>query len=144
MAGTTPNFAFPFPFASDALNGPAAIQSLAAGVDASLKSVKTTADSALAKVTGQLGGLSIQIRHTTIAGGPSWAYTRTYSFDTAFSSPPHVECTLETTAGGTEHILVRPFNITTTGFSCWIYTNDRSIIGDGTSFSFGFVAIGAA
>lgn len=141
MAGTTPNFAFPFPSASDALNGPAAIQSLANGVDTSLKTVKTTADSALSKVTVQLGGLRIVTGAYSLTV-PAGSSSGTISFGVTFSSPPRVFTQISTGAGGSQYCVIRidQDNVTTTGAPLWVFNTGSG----GVPLRMNWLAIGAA
>ena len=141
MAGTTPNFAFPFPSASDALNGPAAIQSLAAGVDTSLKAVKTTADTALSKVAAQLGSLKIATGSYSLTV-PAGSSSGVITFGTTFSSPPRVFTQISTGAGGSQYCLIRidQDNVTTTGAPMWTFNTGSG----GVPLRMNWLAIGAA
>ena len=147
MAGTTKNRRFPFPGQLDADNVPADIQKLAEAVDTDVAAIKTELSATTVGLATALSGMKLLTGSATIAGGPSWSYTRTVEFGATFSSPPMVWVSVPTAAGGSDKVQVRPFNATTTGFTAWIYTVDRSnLVGSSTTISvpIWWLAIGAA
>lgn len=147
MAGATNNRRYPFPGQLDADNVPADIQKLAEAVDADVAAVKTDLAATTAGLATALSGMKLLTGSATIAGGPSWSYTRSVAFGAAFSSPPMVWISIPTSAGGTDKVQIRPTNITTTGFVAWIYTVDHSNLVNGTtnlSVPIWWLAIGSA
>lgn len=146
MASTTTNFQIPFPGQGDAANVPADLQAMAARVDAVLKSVSDTATATQALVNARLGNLRVFAKRDTITAGPSYSYTRSYTFpsDVTFSAVPIVGCQLATAAGGTTKIECRPSATTTTGFTVWIHTWDNSVMGDLGAMPLVWWALGAA
>jgi len=132
MAGTTNNRRYPFPGQLDADNVPADIQALAEAVDTDVAAVKTDLAATTAGLATALSGMKLLTGGATIAGGPSWSYTRSVAFGATFSSPPMVWVSIWDSAGGTNTVQIRPINITTTGFVAWIYTVDKSNLQNGT------------
>ena len=147
MAGSTNKRRYPYPGQLDADNVPADIQKLAEAVDTDVAAVKTELAATTAGLATALSGMKLLTGSATIAGGRSWSYTRSVSFGATFSSPPMVWVSIATAAGGTDKVQIRPFNITTTGFTSWIYTVDRSILvvmETTMSVPISWLAIGAA
>ena len=145
MAGTTNNRRYPFPGQLDADNVPADIQALAEAVDTDVAAVKTELAATTSGLATALSGKKFLTGSANIAGGPSWSYTRSVAFGATFSSPPRVWVSIPTAAGGTDKVQIRPTSITTTGFTAWIFTVDRSLLDAFTDpVPIYWLAIGAA
>ncbi|WP_205327562.1 H-type lectin domain-containing protein [Glycomyces sp. YM15] len=79
---------------------------------------------ALEAFQGTLPNLALQTGKLAVSFSNVSTYTRVITFPRAFTIAPNVFCSLESGAGTTARWGVRPFNITTTGFTLFCYPND--------------------
>ena len=141
MAGTTASRAYPYPSPGDAVDIPGDMQRLASAVDADVKSVKSTADSASQRV-GNLGFARVETGTHNLTWGGSESYGYDIAFTQPFSSPPNVQATLTSAESGSAPVKIVATNVTTTGFRLIYWTCDRSKPSGFTQRS-NWIAVGA-
>jgi hypothetical protein len=84
-------------------------------------------------VVGSIGGGFRQMKTgpwsaTTVA---STNATQAVSFGMTFDAPPFVSVNIISTAGGTQTFMARAINITTTGFTVWIFNTAGTAVSQG-------------
>jgi hypothetical protein len=110
---------------------------LADAVDADVQTVAnrvTGHDSALADLAADIAALqafqnalpklAIQTGKIAVSFSNQSLYTLAVTFPQAFGTAPTMMCTIESGSGVTGRWDVRPFNITTTGFTLFCFPND--------------------